>query len=211
MKNSLTTRAAQLPSPPPPSSPISQPFQRAPFSSTWRLLVAKLIDHTTAFGMRNDSYIIEDVEANKFISISETQLWWIQLTFYALLKNPVERFFKKAIDIDRSRMKISKFQANLGWILSCDLWSYSRGHFALWVCFGVNKQGWSSFCKMLEKFVDIVDYSSWFLDNSSKVPLRPLVEKPSYVEMVKFKNSKEKKNRTKAWKKGTQPNFQLSR
>ena len=47
---------------------------------------------------------------------------------------------------------------------------------------------------MLEKFVDIVDYfdivdySKGFSDNSSKVPLQPPVEKPSYVEMVKSKN-----------------------
>lgn len=42
---------------------------------------------------------------------------------------------------------------------------------------------------MLEKLVDIVDYTGWFSDNSTKVPSRSPVEKVSYVEMVKSNNS----------------------
>ena len=68
-----------------------------------------------------EDFIIEDVEAKKSISISEAQLRWTLHTISTLLNNPVDRFFKKDGEIDRGRMKIFKFQANLGWILNCDI------------------------------------------------------------------------------------------
>ena len=50
-------------------------------------------------------------------------------------------------------------------------------------------QGWSSFCKMLKKYVHIVDYSGWFSAISTKALFQPSEEKQSYVAMVKFKIS----------------------
>ena len=105
-----------------------------------------------------ENFIIEDVEASKFISIFEAQLWWTLHTISDFLNNPGDRFFTKDGEVDRGQMKIFKFQANSRWILNCDIWSYSGGYSILRICSGVNMQGWSSFCRMLKKYVDIVDY-----------------------------------------------------
>ena len=50
-------------------------------------------------------------------------------------------------------------------------------------------QGWSSFCRMLKEYVDIVDYSHWFSTIPIKAPFQPLVEKQSYAATVKSKIS----------------------
>ena len=42
-------------------------------------------------------------------------------------------------------------------------------------------QVWSSFCRMLKKYVDIVGYSCGFSDISIKDPFQPSVEKQSYA------------------------------
>ena len=42
---------------------------------------------------------------------------------------------------------------------------------------------------MLEKNVDIVDYSCWFSAISTKAPFQPSVEKQSYAATVKSKIS----------------------
>uniref|UniRef100_A0A9I9EBY2 Uncharacterized protein n=1 Tax=Cucumis melo TaxID=3656 RepID=A0A9I9EBY2_CUCME len=57
------------------------------------------------------------------------------------LNPPVERFFQKQVDIDRGRLKVSKFQAKSGWILSCNFWPYSGGHSIITVCSEENQQG----------------------------------------------------------------------
>ena len=41
---------------------------------------------------------------------------------------------------------------------------------------------------MLNKYVDIVDYSRWFSDISTKAPFQPSVEKQSYVAKSKISN-----------------------
>ena len=82
-------------------------------------------------------------------------------------------------------MSISKFQASLGWILSCDHWPYSGGLFNIRVCLGSKKQGWKLFCSMLDKFVEKLDYARWFAENSLNIPPPILNRKLSYGEMAK--------------------------
>ena len=82
-------------------------------------------------------------------------------------------------------MRISKFQAKLGWILSCDHWPYSGGIFNIRVCLGSEKQGWKLFCSVLDKFVEKLDYATRFSNNSLQIPPLNLNGKLSYVEMAK--------------------------
>ena len=50
-------------------------------------------------------------------------------------------------------------------------------------------QGWSSFCRMLDKYVNIVDYSRWLSTISTKAPFQPSMEKQSSAATVKSKSS----------------------
>ena len=50
-------------------------------------------------------------------------------------------------------------------------------------------QGWSSFFRMLDKYVNIVDYARWFSTLSTKAPFQPSMEKQSYAATVKSKIS----------------------
>ena len=98
-----------------------------------------------------------------------------------LISFPVESHFRKHGDIDRGRLRISKFQVTWGWILSCDLWPYSGGLLNIRVCLRREKQGWKLFCSMLDKFVEKLDYARWFAENSLNVPPPILNRKLSYV------------------------------
>ena len=101
----------------------------------------------------------------------------------------MDNYFKKFGDIERGRLRISKFQAKSGWALSCDHWQYS-GVFSIRVCSGKDQQGWKSFCKMLEKFVEKMDYVRWYFGLISSFPSPQMVEKLCYVDKAKSSSSK---------------------
>ena len=137
-----------------------------------------------------DSCFIEDVEACRSISISVSQLRWTQSVISDLLRTLVDNYFNKFGDIDRGRLRILKFQAKFGWVLSCDHWPYSGGLFNIRVCSGKDQQRWKSFCKMLEKFVEKMDYVRWYSGNISSFPSSQMVEKSSYADKAKSSSSK---------------------
>ena len=102
-----------------------------------------------------------------------------------LISFSIDKYFRKLGDIDRGRLRISKFQTKLGWILSCDHWPYLGGLLNIKVRLGSEQQGWKLFCSMLDKFVEKMDYARWFSDNSLKIRPPILSRKLSYVEMEK--------------------------
>ncbi|TYK01503.1 protease Do-like 7 isoform X1 [Cucumis melo var. makuwa] len=106
-----------------------------------------------------------------------------------LLNSPIEHFFQKQANIDRGWLKVSKFQAKSGWILSLRLVALFRRTLHCKSLLQKNQQGWWSFCKMLIKFVEKMNYTNWFSGNSSKTSPQFSVNRPSYVEMVKSRSS----------------------
>ena len=132
----------------------------------------------------NNYCIIEDTEAHRILPLSDNQTRWLQEAIVELLKFPADHLFRKHANIDRGRLKVSKFQANSSRILCCDYWPYSGGYSMIRVSSCENLQGWWSFCNMLLKFVEKVNYTSWFSDNSPKTSPQFPVNRPSYVEMV---------------------------
>ena len=109
--NSRTSFLSPLPSPLSPHSfSVVCPFRRA---SKFRMEVVrcKINQSHNCIWKENGSCIIEDVEANRYISISDDKLRWTQSAISKLLRTPIDRFFKKYADIDRGRLKVSKFQA----------------------------------------------------------------------------------------------------
>ncbi|TYJ98837.1 putative 3,4-dihydroxy-2-butanone kinase isoform X5 [Cucumis melo var. makuwa] len=90
----------------------------------------------------------------------------------------VDNHFRKFRDIDKGRLRISKFQAKSGWILSCDHWPYSGGLFNIRVCLGKDQQGkwqtWGNFHLKIERWDNLKH--SW-----------PLVQK-GYGGWLKIKN-----------------------
>ena len=97
----------------------------------------------------------------------------------------MENYFHKIGDINRGRLRILKFQAKFRWVLSCDHWPYSVDLSSIRFCSGKDQQGWTLFCKMLEKFVEKMDYVRWYSSNISSLPSLQMVEKISYVGKAK--------------------------
>ena len=102
----------------------------------------------------------------------------------------MDNYFKKFGDIDREGLRNLKFQVKFGWVVSCDHWPYLGGLFSIRVCSGKDQQGWKSFCKMLDKFVEKVNYVRWYTSNISTFPSPQMVEKLNYVDKAKSNSSK---------------------
>lgn len=96
---------------------------------------------------------IEDVEACRILSVSENHLQWILTALSKLLRGPADGYFQNFGEMNGGRLKISKFKAKIGWVLSCDYWPYSGGSLQFKSVHRRKQQGWMSFCNMLNKFV----------------------------------------------------------
>lgn len=72
------------------------------------------------------------------------------------------RFFQRFEELDRERLKLSKFRADTCWILCCDLWLASGVWSTIMVSSGEAKKGWS----MLESFFSNLEYKNWFLSHT---------------------------------------------
>lgn len=130
--------------------PGSQSSSASTKISEWRLSAANATSHTIAFGKRMIIVLLKMWKPTKLFQFLMMNSNGPSLLFLNSSKLQLNVSFEKYVDIDRGRLKVSKFQAKSGWILSCDHWPYSGGHSIIRVCYGENRQGWLSFCKMLE-------------------------------------------------------------
>uniref|UniRef100_A0A9I9EHS5 Uncharacterized protein n=1 Tax=Cucumis melo TaxID=3656 RepID=A0A9I9EHS5_CUCME len=77
---------------------------------------------------RSNRIHVEDVEASRKLSESETQLEWFLKAVSDLLRGSEDKFFQKPGEVDRGRLKVLKFKARSGWVLSCVFWPSFGGH-----------------------------------------------------------------------------------
>ena len=63
-----------------------------------------------------DRFHLEDVEAHRILLVSENQLVWFFKAVFELLRGPTDRYYQKFEDLDRGRIKMSKFKTKIVWV-----------------------------------------------------------------------------------------------
>ena len=97
-----------------------------------------------------------------------------------LMRGTKDGFFHNSGDLDRGRMKVSKFWSKVGWMLCCDFWPLSSGHSNIRMRAGEDRQRWLDFHKMLKSFLSKVDYTRWFANT------RPTSNFPSESKSLSY-------------------------
>ncbi|TYK02777.1 Transposon TX1 uncharacterized [Cucumis melo var. makuwa] len=78
----------------------------------------KIVDPFYCIWLEKGQFHIEDVDFQKIISLSKTQLEWFTNSIAVLVKEPAWKFFSKSGNDDAGITRLSKFQTPSGWFLS---------------------------------------------------------------------------------------------
>ena len=112
--------------------------------------------------VHKDYFHIEDVEARKILSLSDTQFKWFLKEISEFLSGPENSFLLRNGFDDFGSTRLLKFRSKVGWITRCVAWQRNKNLSFIHICSSVSRQGWKSFHKMLERFLMKHDYLIWY-------------------------------------------------
>lgn len=121
----------------------------------------KIADPNYYIWFKKGQFHIEDVDFQKILSLSKTQLEWFIGSHVALVKEPDWKFFGKTGNDGTGITKPSKISNPPGWFLRCVARSTPRIQSFIHIFSGDSRQGWFSFHNMIRIFLMNYNYTSW--------------------------------------------------
>ena len=150
----------------------------------------KIVNSFYCIWFEKGRFHIEDVDFQKIISLSKTQLEWFIVSTSALVKEPDWKFFSKFGRDETGFTKLSKFRSPSGWCLRCVARSSSGIQSFIHIYSGEDRKGWISFLNMIRSFS--LTHSTLQLEvghSSQRVSYLPQT-RLSYADKVKHSKTK---------------------
>lgn len=129
---------------------------------------------------------MEDLEVNKLLLLSKSQLSWFVDNILDMIKGSTSRFFERSGRDGLGATKLSKFHSSSAWIMRCIVWPSSGGRYFICIPSRESMQGWCSFAVMLLEFrKNFKDPTKPFISRRKPSNLVLPNQGEDYVDLVK--------------------------